>query len=155
MKIITEEHYVPEQRFTTTKYIASDGREFLTESDCLDHEEYLEVRNHPVFKSCILNAKTYYDDYNATLYYLSSEDDYNYLVEGLGLIGLYKKINTDFHQYGSGWYLFWSNMDDYNDYYHIYNYNVYVEEIEAELKEYKESIQNKLNESTISRGDKM
>ena len=153
MKIVKEEHYVPEHRFTTTKYIAWDGKEFFTESDCLDHEEYLNVRNHPVFKNCILDAKTYYDDYNATLYYLSGEDDYNYLVEGLGLIGLYKKINTDFYQYGAGWYLYWGETGDCNDYYHIYNYSKYIKEIENDLKEYKKYIQDKINESTISRGE--
>ena len=151
MKVVTEEHYVPEKRYTTTKYIASDGKEFLTEDGCLKHEEDLEVAKHPVFQNAILNVYTYYDDYQANMYYISNEDDYKFLIKHLGV----RRGNYigDFYKYGSGWYLYWvEDGGDYADYYYLYNYNAYVEAIEIELKHWKENIKDRMlnaNESTI------
>ena len=149
MKVVTEEHYVPARHYTTTKYIASDGTEFLKEDWCLKHEENLKIKNHPVFKNCILNILTFGDEYQGTLYYLSSEDDYDFLIKHIGLRrndGIY----TDFYDYGEGWYLYWcENWGDSPDHHNIRNYNAYVEEIEADLKDWQNEIQNKINESTI------
>ena len=50
MKVVTEEHYIPERRYTTTKYIASDGKEFSTEEACLIHEKQLEIENIKINK---------------------------------------------------------------------------------------------------------
>lgn len=147
MKVITEEHYVPEQRYTTTKYIASDGKEFSNEDACLKHEEYLEVQSHPVFNNCILNILTFGDEYQGNLYYLANEGDYEFLVKNLGL-RRNDGINSDFYDYGRGWYLYWcENWGDSPDHHYIRNYNVYVEEIETELKEWKNNIQNKINQA--------
>ena len=99
MKIVTEEHYVPERRYTTTKYIASDGKEFTTEDACLVHEDLLEIKNHPVFKNCIIDILTFDDEHRGILYYLSNEDDYNFLVKNLGL-RRNDSINSDFYDYG-------------------------------------------------------
>ena len=144
MKIVTEEHYVPERRYTTTKYIASDGREFTTEDGCLEHEKKLEIKNHPVFKNCIIDILTF-DDRRGHLYYLSNEDDYKFLTKNLGFRrndGIY----SDFYDYGEGWYLYWcEDGGDCWDHHNIRNYNAYVKEIETELKEWKENIQNKIN----------
>lgn len=146
MKVVTEEHYIPEKRYTTSKYIASDGVEFSTECDCLRHEEYLEVINHPVFKSCIENVFTYGDEYLADLYYISSEDDYKFLLEHLGLMRSIR-CRSDFYKYNSGWYLYWSESGGDNpDEHYLLNYNAYVEEIEDSIKDWKTSIQSKLFE---------
>ena len=147
MKVVTEEHYVPERRYTTTKYIALDGKEFSTEEDCLRYEKYLEIENHPVFKNSIRDILTFDDEYRGNLYYLSNEDDYDFLVKNLGLRHN-DSINSDFYDYGQGWYLYWcENWGDYPDHHCIRNYNAYVEEIETDLKEWKEEIQNKINQA--------
>lgn len=150
MKVVTEEHYVPEKRYTTTKYIASDGTEFVTECDCLRHEKYLEVMNHHVFKNCITGVHTFDDEYPATLYYIRNEDDYNFLISHNG-ISKRDKIYSDFEQHGKGWYLFWNEGGgDYYDIFNIYNYDSYEEEIESEWEEYKQKMHNLMtNESTI------
>lgn len=145
MKIVTEEHYVPERRYTTIKYIASDGKEFTTEDGCLTHERQLEIKSHPVFKNCIINVPISFDyEYRGNLYYLSNEDDYNFLIKNLGL-RRNDSINSDFYDYGQGWYLYWcEDGGDYPDYHCIHNYDAYVKDIEAELKKWKEEIQNKM-----------
>ena len=150
MKVITEEHYVPEKRYITTKYIASDGQEFLTEDGCLRHEEYLEVRNHPVFKNCIIDVYIFDDEYCAILYYLRNEDDYDFLISHNG-ISQRDKIYSDFKQYGEGWYLFWSEgCGDYYSVFNIYNYDAYEKGKEADLEEWKTRMRNLMtNKSTI------
>ena len=141
MKIVIEEHYVPEKRYTTTKYIASDGKEFSTEDSCLRHEEQLEVSKHPVFKNCITNVSTFDDEYCGSLYYIRDKNDYDFLINHNG-ISKRDKIYSDFEQYGEGWYLFWSEGGgDYYDVYNIYNYKVYVKELEDDLKQWQENIQ--------------
>ena len=146
MKVVTEKHYVPARRYTTTKYIASDGKEFTTEEACLAHEGKLEVENHPVFKNCVIGILTFDNEHRGNLYYLSNDDDYEFLVKNLGL-RRNDSINNDFYDYRRGWYLYWfENWGDYADHHYIRNYNVYVEEIETELKEWKEEIQNKINQ---------
>lgn len=147
MKVVTEEHYIPEKRYTITKYIASDGQEFTTEDGCLKHEEYIEVKNHPVFKNCILNISTFDGEHSGNLYYLSSEDDYNFFIKNIGL-RRNDGINSDFYDYGQGWYLYWleDNWNDYRGHHYVRNYDAYVKEIEVDLKEWKEEIQNKINQ---------
>ena len=149
MKVVTEEHYVPERRYTITKYIASDGKEFHAKADCSRHEEQLEIMSHPVFKNCIIDIHTFDDEYRGILYYLSSEDDYKFLIKCLGL-KFNDGINSNFYDYGKGWYLYWcEDWGDCSAHHHIYNYNAYVEEIETDLKEWKDAIQNKMNEVNV------
>ena len=92
MKVIKEEKYIPAKTYTETKYIASDGREFFNEKDCMRYEEHLEVLKHPVFATSI-ETYTYDDGYDAKLYYISSEEDYDFLIANTG-IALYK--DSDF-----------------------------------------------------------
>ena len=149
MKVITEEHYVPERRYTTTKYIATDGQEFRTEDDCLRHEKYLEIRNHPVFKSCITNVRLFDDEYCASLYYIRNKDDYDFLINHIG-ISKRDHIYGDFAQHGEGWYLLWCESGgNYYDDYNIYNYNIYEKGIEADLEEWK----TKMHHLMINKGD--
>lgn len=145
MKVTTEERYIPEKRYTITKYIASDDTEFYDEDSCLRYERQLEIDNHPVFKNCIIDILTFDNEYRGNLYYLSNEDDYEFLIKNLGLRHN-DSINSDFYDYGQGWYLYWcENGWDHPDYHYVLNYNAYVEEIKTELKEWEENIQNKMN----------
>lgn len=148
MKVVTENHYVPAKHYTTTKYIASDGREFFTEDDCVRHEKYIEINNHPVFKNCITNILTLDEDYNVSLYYIRNQDDYDFLIDNTG-ISKRDYIFSDFKQHGEGWYVFYNDGLDYHDNFYIYNYNVYVKKMENELKSWQENIQSKINNKVI------
>lgn len=150
MKVVTEEKYIPAKTYITTKYIASDGKEFQNEDDCLKHERYLEINEHPVFKSKIETVGIFDDEHRGCLYYLRNEEDYDFLINHSGFSqGDY--IDSNFKEYGEGWYLFWcENGGDYYDHYCIYNYNAYEKEIEDSWEKYKETIHNLVaNKSTI------
>ena len=154
MRVVTEEHYVPEKHYITTKYIASDGEIFYTEDGCLRHEKYIETQKHPVFKNCITNVYTFDDEYCAVLYYIRGKEDYDFLISHNG-VSKRDHVYSDFEQYGEGWYLFWSESGgDYYDVFNIYNYDIYVKEIESNLEEWKTKMHNLMaNKSTILRGD--
>lgn len=150
MKVVTEECYIPESRYTITKYIASDGKKFSTEEACLIYERQLEIENHPVIQNAILDIEIYRDEYYGSLYYLSNEDDYEFLIKALNIrASQYSKLSSDFDDYGEGWYLYWCEHGSYHDYHELHNYNAYVKQIEIDFKEWKEDIQKKLNESVI------
>jgi hypothetical protein len=146
MKIVTEEKIIPEHKVTTTKYIASDGKEFSTEDACLVYEGRIEINNHPVFKNCITDILTFDNEHRCNLYYLSNKDDYEFLVKNLGFTHT-DVVNSEFDDYGKGWYLYWNeSCSYYADHHYIRNYNVYVKEIESELKEWKENIEEKIEQ---------
>lgn len=150
MKVVTEEHYIPAKTYTTTKYITLDGKEFQNEDDCLRHEKYLEIINHPVFKSKIETVGTFDDEHRGCLYYLRNKEDYDFLINHSGFShGDY--IDSNFEEYGGGWYLFWcENGGDYYDFYNICNYDAYEKNIESDWKEYKEKMHKLMaNKSAI------
>lgn len=146
MKVIKEEKYIPAKTYTETKYIASDGREFFNEKDCIRHEEHLEVLKHPVFATSI-ETYTYDSEYDAKLYYISSEEDYDFLIANTG-IALYK--DSDFEQYGVGWYLLYAiDMGDYPSHYRFVNYDNYVKEAEANFENWKSNNKKKMQQINL------
>lgn len=150
MKVITEEKHIPAKIYTTIKYIASDGKEFQNEDECLKYERDLEIKEHPVFKSRIESIRTFDDEHRGHLYYLRNKEDYDFLINHSGFSqGDY--IDSNFGEYGEGWYLFWcEDGGDYRDYYYIYNYNAYEKEIEDSWIGYKETIHNLMaNKNTL------
>lgn len=135
MQIVTKEKTVPAKTYTETKYIASDGREFFDEKSCLNHEQYLEIMSHPVYTTRIATTTLYDGDF-ATLYYFSSQEDFEFFVAtGTGVY----KDTTDFEKYGAGWYLVYDIDSDYHTYTHILNYDNYVKEYETEFENWKRS----------------
>ena len=145
MTIVSEEIYIPEKRYIQNKYVAEDGTQFNGEQECLKYEEQLKNQEHPVIKSCIYNINIYDISYNGVLYYFSSEDDYDFLIKHLGLINTtYSCFKSDFLKYGIGWYLYWEEIGEYMDYRYLMNFDAYVENLEADLKEWKEDIQRRI-----------
>lgn len=154
MKVITEEHYIPEKRYTTTKYIASDGRDFTSESACLAHEKQLEILNHPVVRSAVLGVTTFGNDNSATMYFISSEADYDFMFKNVIGVGKYSRFYSDFDVYGPGWYLYWCESGgDYDDYHNLVNYNAYVEEIEDDIRLWKGKIERAVGDRFKSKED--
>lgn len=145
MKKIEETVHVPAKTYIRTKYVASDGEEFCSEYECVRHEQKLEIDNHPVFKTCILNIEVFDTDYTGTLYYLSNKEDYNFFIKIMKINSM--NLIQDFSRYGAGWYLYWYSNDDgyyYGDH-NLYNYNKYVNKIKSELAKWEEDINNKIN----------
>lgn len=148
MKIVEKECYVPANTIITKTYIAFDGREFTSEDACLRHEKCLEIESHPIYKSAIKNVYTFEDDYHATLYYISNQEDYEYLKETQG-IKTERYFDTDFNKYGAGWYLFYIvDGGDYPDDIYLYNYDTYEKDIESRWNEHKKDIRYKMEQKS-------
>lgn len=134
MQVKTEQKMIPEHIIRITSYIAEDGKIFYNEPDCLRYEQQLSIQNHPVFKSCINNVELFNEDRCAKLYYFRSKEDHDFFLQHMGLVNLpsYRcKMHDDFEC--DGWYLYWSESDDYSDTYYIQNYQRYIDEIKKEL----------------------
>ena len=139
MKVVEKECHVPARTYIDKKYVASDGREFIFESDCLRYEKQLEIERHPIYATAIKDAETFYDSYRATLYYISSKEDYDFFKETQG-IDVEKEyyFDSNFNKYSAGWYLYHiEDGGDYPDYKYLWNYDAYEKMIESELEEYK------------------
>lgn len=139
MKVVEKECHVPARTYIDKKYIASDGKEFSFESDCLRYEEQLAIGSHPIYATAIKNAETFYDSYRATLYYISSKEDYDFFKKTQG-IDVEKEyyFDSNFNEYGAGWYLCHiEDGGDYPDNTYLWNYDAYEKMIESELEEYK------------------
>lgn len=142
MKVVTEEQYVPAKSYTVTKYVASDGKEFSTQRDCERYEKQLEIMKHPVIASRIDGLYTFDYEYPATLYYISSEEDYSFLTT-CWLCS--SRTETDFYKYGPGWYLFYSiDGGDSADSYHFFNYDQYEKKVEEQWMKWKTAIRLKI-----------
>ena len=146
MKVVEREKIIPaqpERVVTQTVYVASDGREFYFESDCEQYERDLEIKKHPVFASCITGVRTFGDDYGATLYYLGSQEDYDFWFKHAG--AYYLNVNQWNDGCGNGWYLFYSvDGGDYADSHYLYKLDEYYRGIRHELKEWYDDIHRKL-----------
>lgn len=137
MKIVEKECYVPARTYIDKKYVASDGKEFIREIDCLEHERYLAIKSHPIYTTAIKDVVLFEEGYGATLYYLSSQEDYEYFKETQGFKTEHY-FHSNFNKYGAGWYLYWSEYGgDYPDNYYLKNYDEYEKCIESSWKEYK------------------
>ena len=146
MKIVKKEHYIPANTVITTVYIASDGKEFTSENDCIAHEKQIEIANHPIYTSAIKNVYTFEDEDWATLFYISSQEDYEYFKETQG-IKTERYFHSDFNEYGVGWYIFYViDGGDYPSYQYLYNYNAYEHEIELRWKKYKKDMRYKMEQ---------
>lgn len=139
MKVVEKECHVPARTYIDKKYVASDGKEFIFESDCLKYEECLAIESHPIYTTAIKDAETFWDSYRATLYYFSSKEDYDFFKKTQG-IDVEKEyyFDSNFNKYGAGWYLYHiEDGGDYPDYKYLRNYDAYEKMIESEWEEYK------------------
>ena len=139
MKVVEKECHVPARTYIDKKYVASDGREFIFESDCLRYEKQLEIERHTLYATAIKDAETFYDSYRATLYYISSKEDYDFFKETQGIdVEKENYFDSNFNKYGAGWYLYHiEDGGDYPDDKYLLNYDAYEKMIESELEEYK------------------
>lgn len=145
MRVVEKECYVPARTYIDKKYVASDGKEFIFESDCLRYEKQLEIEKHPVYTSAIRHVCLFEEGYGATLYYLSNQEDYEFFIETQGFDEKYY-LQSDFDEYGAGWYLYWcEDGGDYLDDHYLKNYNAYEKRIESDWEEYKSDMRSRMN----------
>ena len=151
MKVVEKEHYVPARTYITKTYIASDGEEFTSEDLCLRHEKQIEIESHPIYTSAIKDVYTFEDERCATLYYISNQEDYEYLKETQG-IKTERWFDSDFDEYGAGWYLFYTvDGGDYPDDKYLYNYDAYEKDIESRWNEHKKYMRRRMEQKRINK----
>lgn len=147
MIVNSETRVIPERVIETISYIAQDGKVFTNQDACLKYEKYLELINHEVFKTA-QKVSTWPDDYCATLYYISSEVQYEYLKKGLNIEYF---DSDDYEDYGPGYYLFiQEDMGDSPAKYYLHSLTRYLETSEFEFEAWKADIQSAvLRESQV------
>ena len=149
MKIVEKEYCIPAKTVITTIYVASDGKEFISEYDCMQYEKQLEIKNHPTYKSMIENVSTFEDEHYGTLHYISSQEDYEYFKETKGIKNNYR-FDSNFDEYGAGWYLYWTeDGGDYPDDKYLKNYDAYESDVESRWNEYKKYMRHKMKQKSI------
>lgn len=140
MKIETKTIEIPAKIYQQTIYYANDGKEFYDETTCKQYEALLQINNHPVFKNSI-EIETYYSNYYAVLYYLSSQEDYEFFLLAKSLSKNTPYFVNEYKEYGPGWYIYWEeDGGDGPDYIRLRNLDNYIEEKEKEFKNWKNEI---------------
>lgn len=145
MKIETKIIEIPATTYQQTIYYANDGKEFHDEITCKRYEAILQINNHPVFKNSI-ETETYFSNHYAILYYLSSQEDYEFFLYAKGLSKNTPCFRDEYKEYGPGWYIYWEvDGGDGPDFIRLRNLNNYVAEEEKEFKDWKDNIYNKIS----------
>lgn len=150
MTVIQRERVIPPKpahTVTDTIYVASDGKEFRFRSDCERYEKRLMVESHPVFKSGI-SARTFYDDIYADLYFIRSEEDYQFFVHNIGTVYLSHESWQD--GAGPGWYLFYmEDGGDYADTHYFYKLEEYEKYFRDMLDEWSSDIHERISDHEL------
>lgn len=146
MKVVEKEYRIPAKTYIDKTYIALDGKEFRSENDCLRHEKQLAIESHPIYTTSIKNVYLFEEGYMATLYYLSSKEDYEFFIETQDFNREYY-FNSDFDEYGAGWYIYWcEDGGDYPDENFLKNYDVYERQTESDWEKYKSYMRSRMSE---------
>ena len=145
MKVVEKERYVPARTYIDKTYIASDGKEFRFENDCLRYEQRLAIESHPVYTTAIKDVYLFKSENDATLYYFSSKEDYEFFIETRGIDKSYY-FHSDFDEYGAGWYIYWfEDGGDCPDHRYLKNYNAYEKKIESNWEKYKSDMRSRMS----------
>lgn len=148
MKIEIRETIIPAQKRISTVYVASDGREFLSESACKDWERRIEIQEHPVFKTSVNDVRTL-DDEAAILYNIRNNEDHQTLMSTFS-DRQKRNFSDDYMKYGPGWYIYFSiDGGDGPDFHHLWNYDAYVKEREDDFNRWKNEMAMKMAAALI------
>lgn len=139
---------IPAKTVTETWYIASDGREFLSQSACEEWERWLSIQEHPVFKTCIKDVWTL-DDEAAILYNIRNNEDHQVLMSTFS-DRQKRNFSDEYMKYGPGWYIYFSiDGGDGPDFYHLWQYDAYLKEHEDDFNRWKNDMASKMNNALI------
>lgn len=143
MRVETRETVIPAQTRVLTVYVANDGREIFHEDACQKWEQQLNLQEQHVFKTCIRDVFTL-DDESATLYNIRNNEDYQILMSMFSSRER-RNVSDDYVKHGPGWYIYF-RMDggDGPDFYHLWNYEAYVNDREAEIVRWKTTMSSKM-----------
>lgn len=149
MKVVEKEYHIPAKTYIDKIYIASDGKEFGSKNDCLRYEKQLAIESHPIYTTAIKNVNLFEEECMATLYYLSSKEDYEFFIETQDLNRKYY-FNSDFDEYGAGWYIYWCEDGDEH---FLKNYDAYESRIESDWEKYKSHMRSRMSkQNKVLRG---
>lgn len=139
---------IPEHVETITKYIAFDGEEFPFKDQCEAYERQLirkaEIEAHPVIKSA-REVELYPDMNSATLYYIPSDEEYDFL---MNYLQPGKAIQNDYKKFGPGYYIYrWEDGGDGpTDYYELHQVDNYFQLMELEYSNWKHDIEELIDD---------
>lgn len=146
MEVIQEKVIIPYSERLITKYKASDGTVYDSETSCVFHEKLLAFRAHPVTKSETHDGFVYPNcEDKASFVYLLCQEDFDFFVENK-IDKEHDSVDTDFETYGAGWYLYWyESINDRSDYLYVMNFENHIDIIFSEFKEWQEFMCKKVN----------
>lgn len=148
MREVVRVKKIPEHEVTERWYIASDGREFLSEKQCKKWEKWLSLQEEYVFKTCVTDVHTR-DDEAAILYHIRDAVDYQILMSSFTES---QKVqlshDRQWENYGPGWYMYFTvDGGDGPDLYYLWNWNNYLKETEEEFNKWKDELNEKMREA--------
>lgn len=120
---------------TELVYVANDGTVFKNKRWCESYEKELKLNKEKVINSRI-ETMTFNDENKASLFLVENEADIEILIEYLKIDE--DEFYTDFNDYGNGWYIYWTDCGFYN----LLNYNVYINELLEEVKNFERKNNN-------------
>lgn len=149
----TETRYVEVPAHTEEKvfYIASDNAAFNSESACKKHEIALERENNPVWQNRIENVYDFSGNYRTTLFFISSQEDYDFLVRTMEVHNL-DEYSDGFETNGRGWYMHWwsGNGSLYGTDY-IQKLDNYIASVSKEWDEWRMDVTMKINDKVFGK----
>ena len=147
MHVVERKRVIPAQTFIEKIWVASDGNEFTAEDACIKHEKWLQARSVPVFTSRIENVRDFYNDYVNTLFFIQSQDDYDFVLNLKSVKTLAAESDL-FDDYGPGWYMHhWEDDGSIYGVDYINNLAKYVSHIDKDFKQWRRDISERIHES--------
>lgn len=144
MKKIQKEIIIPEQTAYKTVYVANDGTEFISEIACKKHEFKQVAEKSTVWKSRITSMDDFFTSQPAQLFYIASQDDYDSIVSLMEIKPLPENQHK-FANYGDGWYIYWHEEVDYDDYDYLFKLDNYIKNIDMEWSKWKERLRKNIS----------
>ena len=131
---------VPEHTVESIFYIAKDGAQFISKSACENYEQGLAILSHPVFRSRVDGIGTLDEGRNASLYHITSDDDYEFFSQHRG------DCETDYDKHGPGWYIYYEISDGDYDSQWLRHLDTYIKNKENEIKEFVRHVKAAIEE---------
>ena len=149
MRVETRDVVVPEHKTYERVYIASDGKEFNSEEACERHEFLVWRDSSPIWQRRIENVYDFTGSERMTLFYVDSQDDYDFIIRAVESKNL-SKYSDKFSEYGRGWYMYWWSNDGTSygtDY--IQKLDNYIATLSRDLDDWKMNVTMKISEKVF------
>lgn len=141
MIVETYEKVIPAKIVTINVYVASDGKKFRGEASCLLYEKSLMFRDHK-FLSAAQHIYSWPDEESATMYKITSDEDYSILKMFLNIKDECI-IEDDYPTLGPGFYLLIShNNGDHPDTFSFCQVEYLLHRLQLELQTYVDTMRS-------------